>query len=57
MINIYNTIVLLGDFCKYHQEIEEIVNITPVIEYLKDESDKLCYNFTSIKLKFHNKEE
>ncbi len=51
MKNIYNTLVLLENFCYYNEAIEEIVNITPVIKYLRDESDKLCFNFMHLKLK------
>ncbi len=42
--NIYNITETLNCFCKFHDSIEEIANITPIVELLKDESDKLCFN-------------
>ncbi len=38
---IYNTVVVLCYFCNEQQEIEEISNITPIVNYLMRESDNL----------------
>ncbi len=40
-VRIYNTIVVLCYFCNEQQEIEEISNITPIVNYLMRESDNL----------------
>lgn len=38
---IYNTCIVLDTFCKNNTEYEEIQNISPIIEYIKDLSDRL----------------
>jgi len=38
---IYNTAVVLCYFCNDQQEIEELSNITPIVNYLRRESDNL----------------
>ncbi len=49
MKNIYNIAETLDCFCKFHDGIEEIMNIAPIIEYLKNESDKLYFDFSNIR--------
>lgn len=51
MKNIYNITETLDCFCKFHDGVEEIMNIAPIVEYLKNESDKLYFNFSNIKYK------
>ena len=36
---IYNTAVLIDYFCRTLQEIEELWNLTPVVAYLKRDTD------------------
>ena len=38
---IYNTCIVLDTFCKNKSEYEEIQNISPIIEFIKDLSDRL----------------
>lgn len=38
---IYNTVVVLSYFCNEQQEIEELSNITPIVNHLRRESDNL----------------
>ena len=42
---IYNTTVVLDYFCQKQQEYEELRNITPIIENLRRDSDKLNVYF------------
>lgn len=39
---IYNTCVVLDTFCKSKNEYEEIQNISPIVQFIKEASDKLC---------------
>lgn len=43
---IYNTIIVLDNFCKNNQEYEEIQNISPIVEFIKDTSDELHVELT-----------
>ena len=43
---IYNTIIVLDNFCKNNQEYEEIQNISPIVEFIKDTSDELQVELT-----------
>ena len=36
---IYNTITVIDYFCRTQQEIEELYNLTPIIGYLRRDSD------------------
>lgn len=38
---IYNIVVVLSYFCNEQQEIEELSNITPIVNHLRRESDNL----------------
>ncbi len=38
---IYNIVVVLSYFCNEQQEIEELCNITPIVNHLRRESDTL----------------
>lgn len=38
---IYNIVVVLSYFCNEQQEIEELSNITPIVNHLRQESDNL----------------
>ena len=40
--NIYNTVVVLDKYCQYNADCEEIQYISPIIEFLRKESDRLC---------------
>ena len=42
---IYNTTVVLDYFCQKQQEYEELRNITPIIQNLRRDSDKLNVYF------------
>ena len=42
---IYNTTVVLNYFCQKQQEYEELRNITPIIENLRRDPDKLNVYF------------
>ena len=42
---IYNTTVVLDYFCQKQQEYEELRNITPIIQNLRRNSDKLNVYF------------
>ena len=42
---IYNTTVVLDYFCQKQQEYDELRNITPIIENLRRDSDKLNVYF------------
>ena len=42
---IYNTVVVIDYFCQKQQEYEELRNITPIIENLRRDSDKLNVYF------------
>ena len=42
---IYNTVVVINYFCQKQQEYEELRNITPIIENLRRDSDKLNVYF------------
>ncbi len=50
--DIYNIAETLDCFCKFHDGIEEIMNIAPIVGYLKNESDKLYFDFSNIKYKY-----
>lgn len=43
---IYNTIIVLDNFCKHNLEYEEIQNISPIVEFIKDKSDELHLELT-----------
>ena len=36
---IYNTVTVIDYFCRTQQEIEELYNLTPVVENLRRDSD------------------
>ena len=36
---IYNTVVVIDYFCRTQQEIEELYNLTPIIENLRQDTD------------------
>lgn len=38
---IYNIVVVLSYFCNEQQEIEELSNITPIVNHLRRKSDNL----------------
>lgn len=38
---IYNIVVVLSYFCNEQSDIEELSNITPIVNYLRRESDNL----------------
>ncbi|MBD5402532.1 hypothetical protein HDR58_07010 [bacterium] len=38
---IYNIVVVLSYFCNEQPEIEELCNITPIVNYLRREADNL----------------
>ena len=42
---IYNTVVVIDYFCQKQQEYDELRNITPIIENLRRDSDKLNVYF------------
>ena len=42
---IYNTSVVIDYFCRTQQEIEELYNLTPIVENLRRDSDKLNVYF------------
>ena len=46
---IYNTSVLLDNYCKNNKQAEEIQNISPIIEYLRKQSDKLYTQLLDLK--------
>ncbi len=54
--NIYNTCVVLKVYFDNFEEIEEIVNVTPVIKYLGHESDKACYSLFNISREYFEEE-
>lgn len=38
---IYNTCIVLDSYCKNNQESEEIQAISPIVEYIRQQTDKL----------------
>lgn len=48
LLKIYHTLVVLETFCQINYVNEEIVNITPMISYLKKEADVLYAKFSNI---------
>lgn len=38
---IYNTVTVIDYFCRTQQEIEELYNLTPIIEKLRRDSDTI----------------
>ncbi len=38
---IYNTCVVLDTYCKCNTKLEEIQIITPIVEYIRKQADKL----------------
>ncbi len=38
---IYNTCVVLDNYCQNNLENEEIQNISPIVEYIRKQSDEL----------------
>lgn len=46
--NIYHTITVVEIFCTYYAEIEEISNITPIINYIRKEADILYSKFINM---------
>ena len=48
---IYNTVTVIDYFCRTQQEIEELYNLTPIVENLRRDSDTVnayFYNLTPI---------
>ena len=45
---IYHTITVLCYFCNEQPEIEELCNITPILNYLRKEADKLYANLFNL---------
>lgn len=45
---IYHTITVIEIFCTYLAEIEEISNITPIINYIRKEADILYSKFINM---------
>lgn len=45
---VYNSIVVLHDFCLNRKEVEEMYNIVPIIEYMKKDADLLNAFFINI---------
>lgn len=43
---IYNTCIVLDSFCKNNIQYEEIQNISPIVEFIKEMSDKLYLEMT-----------
>lgn len=43
---IYNTCIVLDTFCKSNIQYEEIQNISPIVEFIKEMSDKLYLEIT-----------
>lgn len=41
---LYNISVVLDNYCKYNSEVEELQNISPIVEYLRNLADELCAN-------------
>lgn len=39
---IYNISVVLDNYCKFNTEVEELQNISPIVEYMRDLADELC---------------
>lgn len=39
--DIYNSCVVLDNFCKTNLHLEGIQNISPIVKYIKKQSDKL----------------
>lgn len=39
---LYNISVVLDNYCKYNHEVEELQNISPIVEYLRNLADELC---------------
>lgn len=46
--SIYHTITVVEIFCTYYAEIEEISNITPIINYIRKEADILYSKFINM---------
>jgi len=45
--NIYNTTVLIENFCNNNEYIEEICNIKPAISLIRNQSDQLYTDILS----------
>ena len=43
--NIYNTSVVIDYFCRTQQEIEELYNLTPIVENLRRDTDTVNVYF------------
>lgn len=39
---LYNISVVLDNYCKSNTEVEELQNISPIIEYMRNLADELC---------------
>lgn len=39
---IYNISVVLDNYCKFNTEVEELQNISPIVEHMRDLADELC---------------
>ena len=39
---LYNISVVLDNYCKFNTEVEELQNISPIIEYMRNLADELC---------------
>ena len=39
---LYNISVVLDNYCKFNTEVEELQNISPIIEYMLNLTDQLC---------------
>ena len=42
---IYNTVTVIDYFCRTQQEIEELYNLTPIIGYLRRDTDTVNVYF------------
>ncbi|MDD3594589.1 MAG: hypothetical protein PHX18_08185 [Candidatus Gastranaerophilales bacterium] len=47
--DIYNTSIVIDYFCSGHREIEELDNITPVVQFLRKNADILNNMFIDSK--------
>ena len=48
--NIYNSCVVLDNFCKTNPHLEGIQHISPIVEFIRKQSDKLYVQIA----KLHN---
>ena len=52
--NAYNISVVIDYFCKNQPEVEELYNLTPVVENLRNNTDKLNAFFIDNESKMEN---